>query len=458
VGRFAELSFCARPLTPALAGLSAAASLEEWRGKSAAELLREESAHPISTMHVPAWVEAITQGATASQGGLSAATLYLSRSSATAPKPAMPNVLVPWNCKPELLARPTQPFHPAFCGEIKSVFSKGDSKERPRMFDELTTYALLALLGSFFQGVPLNHHRFFRAPPLAYGLVAFAHVGYLVCVEWAGRLRVTVVSQPFFLGSPEHAAAVAALPDCDLSSAFVDLPVEGVQVAAVPEGEGSKHVLWRVSPPAAGREAGAAGASSGASGGGASSGGGGGGGGGGSEPTPASSDPRFFKILLSEGFSEAHFCSLHAVYAALAAARAGACSSDPPPPALLPAELLFGAGQVCVLMPWAHGREAREGDLEEGGCAVAPVARAIAWLARRGLLYTDVRLPNVLVEEGGEGQAAHVRLGDSDDILCLEQPVAAAEALCALLREHSVFAEMGACPALMAELMALPWP
>ena len=45
VGRFAELSFCARPLTPALAGLSAAASLEEWRGMSAAELLREESAH-----------------------------------------------------------------------------------------------------------------------------------------------------------------------------------------------------------------------------------------------------------------------------------------------------------------------------------------------------------------------------------------------------------------------------
>jgi uncharacterized membrane protein YgcG len=456
VGRFAELSYCARPLTPALAGLSAAASLEEWRGKSAAELLREESAHPISTMHVPAWVKAITREATASLGSLSAATLYLNPSSATAPKPAMPNVQVPWNCKPELLVRPTLPFHPAFCGEIKSAFSKGDTKERPRMFDELTTYALLALLGSFFQGVPLNHHRFFRAPPLAYGLVAFAHVGYLVCVEWAGRLRVTVVSQPFFLGSPEHAAAVAALPDCDLSSAFVDLPVEGVQVAALPEGGCSKHVLWRVSPPAAGREAGAEGASSGASGGGASR--SGGGGGGGSEPPPIPSDPRFFKILRGEGFSEADFCSLHAVYAALAAARADAYSSDPPPPALLPAELLYGAGQVCVLMPWAHGREALEGDLEEGGCAVAPVARAIAWLARRGLLYTDVRLPNVLVEEGGRGEAARVRLVDYDDLLCLEQPVASAEALCALLRQHSIFAQLGACPALMAELMALPWP
>jgi uncharacterized membrane protein YgcG len=273
VGRFAELSYCARPLTPALAGLSAAASLEEWRGKSAAELLREESAHPISTKHVPAWVEAITRGATASQGSLSAANLYLGRSTATSPRPTMPSVQVPWHCQPELLTRPKQPFHPAFCGEIKSAFSKGDTKERPRMYDELTTYALLALLGSFFQGVPHGHRRFFHAPPLAYALAAFAHVGYLVAVEWVGKLRVTVVSQPFFLGSPEHAAAVAALPDCDLSTAFVDLPGEGMEVGAWPEGEGSsRHVLWRVSPPPAERGAGAAGASSGGVGSSASSG------------------------------------------------------------------------------------------------------------------------------------------------------------------------------------------
>ena len=259
VGRFAELSFCARPLTPALAGLSAAASLEEWRGKSAAELLREESAHPISTKHVPAWVEAITRGATASQGSLSAANLYLGRGTDASFRPTMPSVQVPWHCQPELLTRPKQPFHPAFCGEIKSALSKGDTKERPRMYDELTTYALLALLGSFFQGVPHGHRRFFHAPPLAYALAAFAHVGYLVAVEWVGKLRVTVVSQPFFLGSPEHAVAVAALPDCDLSTAFVDLPGEGMVVGAWPEGEGSsRHVLWRVSPPPAGRGAGSA--------------------------------------------------------------------------------------------------------------------------------------------------------------------------------------------------------
>jgi hypothetical protein len=212
VGRFAELSFCARPLTPALAGLSAAASLGEWRGKSAGELLREESAHPISTKHVPAWVEAITRGATASQGSLSAANLYLGRGTDASFRPTMPSVQVPWHCQPELLTRPKQPFHPAFCGEIKSALSKGDTKERPRMYDELTTYALLALLGSFFQGVPLNHHRFFRAPPLAYGLAAFAHVGYFISVEMVGKALVAPASQPFFLGSAQHAAAAEALP------------------------------------------------------------------------------------------------------------------------------------------------------------------------------------------------------------------------------------------------------
>ena len=102
---------------------------------------------------------------------------------------------------------------------------------------------------------------------------------------------------------------------------------------------------------------------------------------------------------------------------------------------------------------------------------MAPVARAIAWLARRGLLYTDVRPPNVLVEEeeeegeggGKEGAgrrraAPRVHLVDFDDVLVLGEPVASAGELCALLREHSAFAQMGACPALLAELMALPWP
>ena len=210
MGSFAALAFGARPLTPALVRLSAADSLAAWSNRTAEELLREESAHPVATSYVPAWVEAITRSATATQSSRSAASLYLGRASGTA-TPAVPGVQVPWNCLPKLLTCPRKLFHPAYCGEIKSAFSKGDFKERPRMYDELTTYALLAMLCSYFQGVPPHHHRFFHAPPLAFGLAAFAHVGCLVCMEWVGKVRTTVVSQPFFLGSPEHAAAVAAL-------------------------------------------------------------------------------------------------------------------------------------------------------------------------------------------------------------------------------------------------------
>ena len=42
--------------------------------------------------------------------------------------------------------------------------------------------------------------------------------------------------------------------------------------------------------------------------------------------------------------------------------------------------------------------------------------------------------------------------------MLLQGPVACAAELCALLRQHSRFALMGAAPALLAELEALPWP
>ena len=67
-------------------------------------------------------------------------------------------------------------------------------------------------------------------------------------------------------------------------------------------------------------------------------------------------------------------------------------------------------------MPWVRGRDAAPAELGEGGAAVEPVARAVLWLARRGLLYTDLREPNVRVEEGAAGAPARVVLVDYDDI------------------------------------------
>jgi hypothetical protein len=55
---------------------------------------------------------------------------------------------------------------------------------------------------------------------------------------------------------------------------------------------------------------------------------------------------------------------------------------------------------------------------------LAAVAEAVAWLAARRLLYTDVRGPNVLVDGGGGG----ARLVDYDDCVVLRTPVRSAQA------------------------------
>ena len=170
----------------------------------------------------------------------------------------------------------------------------------------------------------------------------------------------------------------------------------------------------------------------------------------------------FFKIIRAGAFLPPYFRGLAAAYAGLAAACAD--KDDPPPLAVVrSAEILFGAGEVCVRMPWVRGREAAPADMGEGGCALPSVAAALIWLARHRLLYVDVREPNVLIEEGnGDGGLPRVTLVDYDDMVVVEAPPASAKELCDLLVEHgAAFAapegSPGARPALVAELYRA-WP
>jgi hypothetical protein len=57
-------------------------------------------------------------------------------------------------------------------------------------------------------------------------LVTVSAVGYVV--EWVGKLYASVVSEPFFLGSPAHTSAVMNLPDHDFSGEAVDVASAGV--------------------------------------------------------------------------------------------------------------------------------------------------------------------------------------------------------------------------------------
>ena len=423
-----QFDFSATPLSACLRPLAAARSLALWHKLTADEVLDEEQGYPRATASVPAWIyartrEVVVKPAAGSgapdaargppddnaPGFFAASTLFLSpfddpltKAMKATETPVVPGASIPWTCKPELLTTVRAPFHPAFTGEVKPAHSSGDGKARAHLFDEIVTYAMLGMLGSFFRGVPRGTHRFFRAPPYAFALAAFPHVGYIVAIEWAGRLLTSVVSEPFFVGSDAHAAAVARLPDCDFSKEskeFFDIPVDDVRVAAWPDDGRRAAVIWRVEAPEAGAE-----------------------------------NADFFKILRGAAFDADFFRRVFSVYARYAAAlvdaAAGVAPRAPRPPALLDAMLLFGAGEVCVRMPWAHGRDASVADLAAGGVAVAPVAEAFVWLARRGLLYVDLREPNVRVND----ETGAVALVDYDDMVLLAAPPASADELRAALQ------------------------
>ena len=343
---------------------------------------------------------------------------------------------MPWRAQTEFATLVKELFHPPFAGEAKSAISSGESPSEATLWNQVISYCMLAMLASYFRDVPAGTHRFFRgAPPYAFGLAAAAGVGYLVAVEWVGKLLVSVVSEPFFLGSSAHCDAVARLPDRDFSGDKVDLQVDDAAVAVWPSAPGSRPaVIWRTSAP------------------------------------PASGDGshKFFKVICCESFDAPFLRNVHDVYTILAEALAGPRGEKRVRPgAVTPAELLYGAGELCVLMPWVDGRDALPEDLAVGGSAVEPVAQAILWLAHHRLLYIDLREPNVRIADpcavagaGGVGVRKLVALLDYDDCVVLATPPSSAAELVALLIQHdAAFARdegsPGARPAVVAALRTL---
>ena len=379
LNQLAVFAMDAKPQVLSLAALDQTRSLGALSTHEPASLLLEHNMYPFLTSFLPAWVNGQHRPAHLTKGSLNAKSLFIGVGN--------PPVL------PESLTSSTA-FHPAFNAEAKPATSARDMKSAgAKMYDELVTYVTLGIVGSMFVAVPEGRHRFFTRPPVGYGLAALAHVGYLVAVEWVGRLFVSVVSQPFFLGSPEHEAAVAALPDYDYEHSYEDMAFAGIPVLTWPRADGTIRVIWR----AEGAEG-----------------------------------DDFFKVIRWDSYDADHFKHMLQVYTALSAAW-DACPSDAVPPSLLRARMLFGVAEVCVKMPWVEGRDAEAADLAAGGCAVEPVARAIVWLAQHGLLYVDLRLPNVRI-------AAHDRafLVDYDDMAVCEPPASAEELITALLRDPVV--------------------
>ena len=318
------------------------------------------------------------------------------------------------SCKPELatVARVRGDTRPVFVGELKPV-DRG-------MLGQSLYYALMALTGAFFpapagggggggggDGAP-GARVFYAAPPLAFALLAFPHVGYFVAVELVGKALVSPASQPFFLGSAEHAAAVAALP-----SAARGAPVwrydSGARWLSAPGALAPPAVAWAVC-----------------------------------------GDGKFRKLVRADARSPARWAEMHAAYAALGELWAATDAAAAPAALVHGTRLLYGAHEALVEMDAVAGRAATDEEATGSPAAAAAaaaaggsgggggaggvlraIAEAVAWLAAHAILYTDLRGPNVLIDEvgsGGRGDGWRVRLVDYDDCIVVRTPVCSAAA------------------------------
>jgi hypothetical protein len=348
-----------------------------------ADLFSEANFYELATIHVPSWVTVQRRAADAKQN---AAALYGPSQNVDVPS----HISLPWLCEPELYTTSTA-GHPAFSGELKSA-GTGQA-----MYNELLTYILFGMFHSLFPAGPAR--RFYYQPPIGYGLAAFPHCGYLLGVEWIGKLLLYPISEPFFLGSDAHKAAVDALPDVKLSECIeLDLGESDASWACYPPG-GPVQVSWT---------------------------------------TVADVGGRFRKLIQCSAFDNHPsggmqcFRALYATYSAYSAALQAHSHGDPRPAALLEARLLFGAFAVLVDMPFVGTRECTDEELNAEGPILRAVAEAMKWLGRHSLLYVDLRARNVM-RDAGDG----VFLVDYDDMVVLSEPLQSGAEVAQKLREHA---------------------
>ena len=190
-------------------------------GNDEADLMKEGTFYGMACSTLPPFATALTTGMA---GDVATISLFSDACGATRVW------RLPTACKPELhvgsrggltASPPARRYAPAFNGELKSA---GDL----RALMQAMTYTTMDMVRVFFPSPSRDTPApptYFSKPPVGYFLLAFPHVGYFMSIEWIGKLLVAPASQPFFLGSPEHAAAAAALPDVQYDEPFV-LPPE----------------------------------------------------------------------------------------------------------------------------------------------------------------------------------------------------------------------------------------
>jgi hypothetical protein len=200
-------------------------------------------------------------------------------------------------------------------------------------------------------------------------------------IEMAGRAIVSAASEPFFLGSEKHKAAIAQLPNHKRTPEFDLAGIRSRQVwstrpdsvvAGRTDADMAKyHTLFTVCPV----------------------------------------DDYFYKIKEWPAYQSRQFLRCIHAYEAYSKAR----DRDPLPPSLLSADLFYGFGQIVIRMRFQQKHEPARLEDMNSPKVVQALLEAFLWLAEHDLAYIDIRSPNVLVPcNGDDGQ---VYLVDYDDMI-----------------------------------------
>ena len=328
------------------------------------ELFPEKNSYSTATSHRPNWSEAAAGGDARKLFGMAFSLL--------------PEAM---SCKPELSVRCSEKCVPGFNAELKTMGNKG-------LFDGAATYVALDMMRSFFttwrsgDAEPSGEslYRFYDRPPLGFALCGAPPLGWIVSIEWIGRLFISAYSRPFFISSDEHVSVIQRLekPEYPEPVDLEDAISADIWDSHGPDSMGSKakRVSWTKTPV---------------------------------------NGAYFYKIKTWDAVSPEFQKRTALAYAAYEKALE---NSGTVPAALVKARLLFGCARLAVCMPFVHGTSPAEEALcsEDGTSTLAvELAAALLWLAGHDLLYTDLRYPNVLCLPSGD-----VRLVDYDDMRVVE--------------------------------------
>jgi hypothetical protein len=302
----------------------------------------------------------------------------------------------PVRCRPEIIAESNveaaQRF--VYTAEGKSIYHTA--------LHEIIVYATISIGHHSFPNEKSFNKRnkifgctVLSKPPVAFALHAYGFMAYFVTVEMIGIPFLSVYSNPFFLESPEHAAACEKISE---ETRDVKVHSKPIQVSYNVLRSSKKHpgIFWNTKPIRIerkyyyykfinadfllSRK---------------------------TDQYPERDDTvklerlatflgelELFKYGCTRaGIIFAHFHKVYDRYARICEA-VEACNL---PKALVPAKLWFGYCRIVLEMDWVGGESVNNGDI----LYFNDIARAVIWLARKGLLHIGLRAKHIRMQTDG---------------------------------------------------------